>query len=142
MLNTLCICIEYRSLAPVLQLLLLKQLYLVLPTLAAEAVVQLQVNQRQMAIDFKSHNAYYVLIQLVVLGERIKLHRRKSMPTYHVPVWDVLWGHDGRHGQARPWGTAPADVMAHFTKCLEACKRRTNLYRSCCLRRQVTGLSL
>ena len=112
---------NYRSLSPVLQLLLLKQLYLVLPTLAAEAVVQLQVNQRQMAIDFKSHNAYYVLIQSVVLGERIKLHRRKSMPAYHVPVWDVLWGHDGRHGQARPWGTAPADSMAHFAKCLEAC---------------------
>jgi hypothetical protein len=114
--------IEYRSLSPVLQLLLLKQLYLVLPTLAAEAVLLLQVDQRKMAIDFKSHNAYHVLIQAVVLGERIKPYRRRTMPDYHVPVWDILWGHDGRHGQVNLWSPA-ADLVQHFQKCLEVCQR-------------------
>lgn len=116
---------DYSALSPVLQLLLLKQLYLVLPTLAAEAVVHLRVNQRQMAIDYKSHNAYHVLIQSVVLGERIKPHRIRTMPAYHVPVWDVLWGLDGRHGQlCRDWHhpQAAAGVMTHFTHCINMCK--------------------
>lgn len=112
---------RYRSLSSVLQLLLLKQLYTVLPPLAAEAVVQLNVDERQMAADFKSHNAYHVLIRAVVLGERIKPQRRKTMPDYHVPVWDILWGHDGRHRQ-RGQGKIPVeDYMTVFRQKVQAC---------------------
>ncbi|KAI2496654.1 hypothetical protein MHU86_17857 [Fragilaria crotonensis] len=117
---------EFRSLSPVLQLLLTKQLYLVLPTLAAEAVAQVQFDRRQMAIDFKSHNAYHVLIQAVVLGERIKPHRRKTMPDYHVPVWDILWGHHGRHGQTRPLRPAD-DLVEHFRNCLRLCQTSSSI---------------
>ena len=118
---------EFRSLSPVLQLLLTKQLYLVLPTLAAEAVAHVQFDQRRMAVDFKSHNAYHVLIQAVVLGERIKPYRRKTMPDYHIPVWDVLWGHDGRHGQAQPQHAVADKIVEHFRNCLRLCQSNTTI---------------
>jgi hypothetical protein len=92
-----------HALEPVLQLLLTKLLYLTLPHLAAEAVAHLQFdNQHQLAADFKSHWAYYVLITAVVLGERIKPHRRRTLEWYHVPVWDLLWGKDQRRNQSLP----------------------------------------
>jgi hypothetical protein len=118
---------EFTSLSPALQLLLTKQLYLVMPTLAAEAVAQVQFDQRQMAIDFKSHNAYHVLIQAVVLGERIKPHRRMAMADYHVPAWDILWGHDGRHGQTRPLRPAADDIVEHFRNCLRECQTSSSI---------------
>jgi hypothetical protein len=85
---------------PVLQLLLLKLLYQFLPTLAATAVVELQPilehgkSRQILSASHKSHWAYYVLIRSVVLGERIKPHRRWTLPAYHIPVWDVLWDKD------------------------------------------------
>ncbi|MGV2389775.1 MAG UNVERIFIED_CONTAM: hypothetical protein LVR29_20525 [Microcystis novacekii LVE1205-3] len=116
---------EYRSLSTVLQLLLIKQLYLVLPPLAAEAISHVRVDppQRNVATEYKSHNAYHVLIQAVVLGERIKPYRRRTMADYHVPVWDILWGHDGRHGHVNPWSSTADLLVPHLQKCLEDCQR-------------------
>ena len=87
-----------RPLPVVFQLLLIKLLYLILPSLAAEAVVhaRFEAVAVEMATDYKSHWAYYVLIRAVVLGERIKPSRRHTVPYYHVPVWDLLWQLDWR----------------------------------------------
>lgn len=92
---------EFVPLQPVLQLLLVKLLYVTIPALAAEAVVHLHFeNHRALANDFKSHWAYYVMIRAVVLGERIKPHRRLvAADTFHVPVWDFLWNKDQRLGR-------------------------------------------
>ena len=98
-----------------------------LPTLAAEAVAQVQFDQRRMAVDFKSHNAYHVLIQAVVLGERIKPYRRKTMPDYHVPVWDILWGHDGRHGEERPLESTTNEIVEHVRNCLRLCQSSSTI---------------
>jgi len=49
-----------------------------------------------MCIRDRSHFAYYVLIRAVVLGERVKIHRRGTAVPYHVPVWDVVHGVDQR----------------------------------------------
>jgi hypothetical protein len=90
-----------HEMEPVLQLLLTKLLYVTIPHLAAEAVAHLQFdNPHQLAADFKSHWAYYVLITAVVLGERIKPHRRRTLEWYHVPTWDLLWGKDVRRNQS------------------------------------------
>lgn len=88
----------FMALDPVLQLLLVKLSYITVPALAAEAVVHLNFeNPRALANDFKSHWAYHVMIRAVVLGERIKPARRLMLAdSYHVPVWDLLWGKDGR----------------------------------------------
>lgn len=77
----------FLPLEPVLQLLLVKLLYVTSPALAAEAVVHLEFdNTRLLTSDYKSHWAYYVMIRAVVLGERIKPHRRLAMAdTFHVP---------------------------------------------------------
>jgi hypothetical protein len=46
---------------------------------------------------YKSHAAFYALIQALVLGDRsVKPSRRHSVPHYHVPLWDVLHGIDQR----------------------------------------------
>jgi hypothetical protein len=86
------------TLEPVLQLLLVKLLYVTLPALAAEAVARLEFEHpRTLANDYKSHWAYFVLIRAVVLGERIKPHRRLLLgDAYHVPVWDLMWQKDRR----------------------------------------------
>jgi hypothetical protein len=87
----------YRPLPSVLQLLLIKLLYLTLPVLAAEAVAYAKFDEpARLAKDYKSHWAYYVFIQVLVMGERSKPHRRR---TDLVPAWDILWGlhhHRGR----------------------------------------------
>jgi len=49
-----------------------------------------------MARDYKSHWAYYILIRAVILGERVKKHRRGTAVPYHVPVWDIVHGLDQR----------------------------------------------
>mmetsp|Transcript_48078 Transcript_48078/g.145195 ORF Transcript_48078/g.145195 Transcript_48078/m.145195 type:complete len:589 (-) Transcript_48078:23-1789(-) len=103
-----------RPLSPLLQILLLKHLY-VAPIggaflhLSCEAVAHISAAMplssklgRSMAKDFKSHWAYFVLIRAVVLGERVKVHRRGAVP-YHVPVWDIVHGLDNRkfaHGKS------------------------------------------
>ena len=47
-----------------------------------------------MARYYKSHWAYFVFIKSLVLGERIKPHRRRLQTYHHVPLWDRLWGLD------------------------------------------------
>jgi hypothetical protein len=42
-----------------------------------------------MATTHKSHWAFYVFIHKLVLGEKVKMHRREVIP-YHVPVWDIV----------------------------------------------------
>lgn len=86
---------EFVPLEPVLQLLLVKLLYVTIPALAAEAVVHLEFeNPRALANDYKSHWAYFVMIRAVVLGERIKPHRRLSLAqTYAVPGTSMRRNH-------------------------------------------------
>jgi hypothetical protein len=90
---------SFRPLPAVLQLLLIKLLYSVVPSLAAQAVVlgDLDKLEPTMSAEYKSHWAYYVLIRAVVLGERIKPHRRLTLKYYHCPVWDLLFGLDQRN---------------------------------------------
>ena len=95
---------NYLSFPIVLQLLTIKLLYEILPLLAAHAVIFLHKKllrdahiQQEMATLYKSHWAYYVLVRAVLLGERTKVSRRRVMPYYHVPVWDLLYTLDRRH---------------------------------------------
>ena len=102
-----------RVLSPLLQILLLKLLY-VNPLggpflyLATEALYHLSMTtmpldssssdlSKYMAKHYKSHWAYYVLIYKIVFGERIKKHRIQSCNIpYHVPLWDIVHGLDER----------------------------------------------
>lgn len=104
------------------QMLFVKQVYQLIPTLAAEAIAHMEVHKHRISKEYKSHNAYFVLIKAVILGERIKPSRRKTMKQYHVPVWDVLWGHDGRRGVHCRWQPASKDFVGYFRQCLERCK--------------------
>ena len=105
---------QYRTLVPVVQLLCIKLLYLVVPSLAMEATIHLRYQQQQLqrfvnqdmeeqirttkkewdtlSIQYKSHWAYYVFIEALVLGERIKVARRRQMVYQHIALWDRLWG--------------------------------------------------
>lgn len=95
------------SLSHLLQLLLTKILYSApigssFLILACEAIRHLSISLpvssalgRRMAQSHKSHWAYYILIYKVVLGERIKKHRRNVIP-YHYPIWDIIHSLDGR----------------------------------------------
>ena len=96
-----------RQLSPLLQLLLLKLLY-VTPqggpflAIACRAVPHLELKfcldkqlERYMRNNYKSHWAYYILIKAIVLGERIKPSRRAQIQ-YHVPIWDIVFGLDSR----------------------------------------------
>jgi hypothetical protein len=115
---------NFRPLSSVSQLLLLKQLYLFLPTLAIEALVQIRVDERQMAKEFKSHNAYHVLMKAVILGRRIKPSREKSLKHIHIPVWNALWGHDARHQQILRWQPSVEDFNDHLISCLFQCSTK------------------
>jgi hypothetical protein len=87
---------RYRDLSPLLQMLLVKLLYVCgLPTLASQAVAYSEI---PLTRQYKSHHAYFVLIRAVVLGERVKAHRKKS--SWHTAVWDVLWPLAAVHGEA------------------------------------------
>ena len=48
---------------------------------------------KSMAKEYKSHNAYFVFIRYLVLGERMKKHRVGKV-IHHTPVWKVLKGED------------------------------------------------
>lgn len=118
-----------QFLEPVLQLLMTKLLYLTLPHIAAEGVAQLHFDDPiQLAADFKSHWAYYLLIQAVVLGERIKPHRRRTLEWYHVPVWDILWGKDQRRNQTEHVYHPSSLSMntQHIRSILQVCQGYTN----------------
>jgi hypothetical protein len=85
---------QFLPLPCVLQLLLIKLLYLTLPVLAAEAVAYTKFDEPvRLAADYKSHWAYYVFIKALSMGERSKPHRRR---TDLVTAWDILWGLDDR----------------------------------------------
>ena len=97
-----------RLLSPLLKILLLKLLY-VNPIggpflqLACEAVAHISFSMpsnsdigRSMAQYYKSHWAYYILVKALVLGERVKLHRRGTLVPYHTPIWDTVRGFDQR----------------------------------------------
>lgn len=115
---------SYRELPPVSQLLLTKLLYQVIPPLAAEGVTQIEY-PKSMARAYKSHNAYQILIKASVLGERIKPRRIKSLPVYHVPIWDVLFGHNVRLGlPPTPWNMSGQDLKEHFIQCIHHCNTR------------------
>jgi hypothetical protein len=95
----------------VLQLLLIKLLYLTLPVLAAEAVAYTKFDEpARLAADYKSHWAYYVFIRALTMGERSKPHRRR---TDLVNAWDILWGLDHRHSKHHV--IAPADEESDAT---------------------------
>ena len=111
-----------RDFPPLLQILLLKLLY-ASPVggpflqLACEAVPHLALKMlltsplgQQMARDYKSHFAYYILIRAVVLGERVKKHRRGTAVPYHVPVWDAFQGADQREVIAKVQGGSQASA--------------------------------
>jgi len=103
--------LSLQPLPLLLQLVLLKLLYTSSSVggpflrLACQATVHMHSNfnniQRQIPNftewknEYKSHWAYYVLIQSLVMGERIKPHRRSTVP-YHIPIWDIVRGLDER----------------------------------------------
>jgi len=93
---------QYRTLPPVILLLLLKLLYsspisntflqlacISVPYLAARFPPS-SAEGRLLARNYKSHMAYYVFIRYLVLGERVKKHR-KGKVIHHVPVWDNVF---------------------------------------------------
>ena len=110
---------QYRTLPPVLQLLLLKLLYsspiggnclklacIDVPYLAVRYPLSSSVDGRNLARQYKSHWAYYILVRYLVLGERIKEYRRKagsgrSGMRHHIPVWDVVFGLLDEEGEER-----------------------------------------
>jgi len=110
----------FRPLEPVLQMLLLKLLYVTLPSLAIEGMLHsttLESSSKEMAILYKSHHAYYVLLRAVIFGERMKPHRRLTVQHYHVPVWDLVWDQDQRRiGQGQPIQTQIQINQAHTTE--------------------------
>ena len=104
---------QYRTLPPVLQLLLLKLLYsspmggnclklacIAVPYLAVRYPLS-SVDGRTLARQYKSHWAYYILVRYLVLGERIKEYRRKAGGgmRHHIPVWDVVFGLLDEYGE-------------------------------------------
>ena len=97
-----------NQLSPLLQILLLKILYSspigsCFLYLAVESIRHLALSLpissllgRSMAQSHKSHWAYYILIYNVVLGERVKKHRRGKEVPYHFPIWDIVHSLDQR----------------------------------------------
>jgi hypothetical protein len=92
----------YLSLEPVAQLLCLKLLFLVLPSLAIASIPLLQVPEPD--AQYKSHWAYYIFLHSLVVGERIKPARRRQMKYQHIALWDRVWGisPDGSTGISDP----------------------------------------
>eukprot|EP00978_Attheya_sp_CCMP212_P020259 scaffold57759_cov50-Attheya_sp.AAC.2 len=98
-----------RNIPSVVQLLLLKLLYTSPPygcrqvflQLACESVPYMSdtmfLEGKKLAQTHKSHWAYFVMIRAMVLGERVKLHRRGTAIPYHVPIWDQLRSVDHRN---------------------------------------------
>lgn len=137
----LCFWEEQASFPPLLQILLLKLLYASSAggpflRLACSAVPHLAVRMppssplgQRLARDNKSHLAYYVLIRAVVLGERVKKHRRGTAGgvPYHVPVWDVVHGVDQRDGvvaKVVEGAGAPASASAEVAMTASSFSRR------------------
>lgn len=130
-----------------LQLLLLKLLYTsssiggVFLRLACNAATQmhkltstLRCVTPEWKIKYKSHWAYYVFIQSLVIGERIKPHRRSTIGLYHVPLWDIVRGKEERKPLMYPhvssltcesisklWVPSSTDVIQQLAEIIEFC---------------------
>ncbi|GKY95975.1 hypothetical protein MPSEU_000558000 [Mayamaea pseudoterrestris] len=109
-----------RRLFPVvLQTLLIKLLYLTIPSLACELLVHvsplvLEDNKvkANMVVHHKSHMAYMVLIDALVFGSKhalVKPGRRHSLKYFHVPVHDQCHGLDARRDFAFTKGRRQED---------------------------------
>ncbi len=97
-----------RTIPHLLQILLMKLLYSApigsaFLYLACESIRHISISLpvssklgRKFAQTHKSHWAYYILVYKVVLGERIKKHRRGTAVPYHYPVWDIIHALDQR----------------------------------------------
>lgn len=90
----------FQSLSPLLQMLLIKLLYVCMPQLACEAVCHVTIPENNTdsttttpsqtnlpVVNEKSHRAYFVLTRAVALGRRVKPHRKQL----HNPLWDEFW---------------------------------------------------
>ena len=97
-----------KELPFLIQILMLKLLYTsarggAFLALACEACLHLKSTfqlqpqiARQLQRDYKSHWAYYVFIEYLVVGKRVKPHRRGTIVPYHTPVWDIIRHVDDR----------------------------------------------
>ena len=122
---------EIRSFGNLLQILLAKIMYSSpigssFLYLACESIrhlsVQLPLSSpqgRRMARTHKSHWAYYTLMYKVILGERVKKHRRGTAVPYHYPIWDIIHSLDQRK--------FPVDDNIHDSGML---KRQNDLHTS------------
>jgi hypothetical protein len=123
-----------RELSPLLKILALKILYSSAISsssflyLACESLRHLAISLpltsslgRRMAITHKSHWAFYVFIHKLVLGEKVKMHRREVIP-YHVPVWDIVSCLDQRKFHRRCSAravVAPSTIPTHDSTSME-----------------------
>mmetsp|Transcript_5291 Transcript_5291/g.6798 ORF Transcript_5291/g.6798 Transcript_5291/m.6798 type:complete len:499 (+) Transcript_5291:2-1498(+) len=117
-----------RPLTPLLQILLMKLLYIspigssflyiaceavkylsftlpIQPSLSSSSLSKASLQYHQQALllrnKYKSHWAYYLFIYKQVLGTRIKKSKRLNGQTpYHVPVWDIVHGLDCRRNSS------------------------------------------
>lgn len=95
-----------RPFPAVLQTLMTKLLYLLLPGLASHSLLYsappIMDDKRikaEMVQTHKSHMAYFVLIDALVFGSPhalVKPGRRHSLPYFHVPIHDQMFGLDAR----------------------------------------------
>lgn len=92
-----------RDLPPVVKLLLLKLLYCnpiggPFLCLSCDLVESLGSSSTQKKVDalYKSHRAYFIFIDKMIEGWKIKKHRRHTIPYYHVPIRHILSGIDQR----------------------------------------------
>jgi len=126
--------ITARTMSHLLQILLTKILYSApigssFLYLACESIRHLSISLpassalgRRMAQTHKSHWAYYILIYKVVLGERVKKHRRGTAVPYHYPIWDIIHSLDQRknvsghllHESSRNIGGDAIGVVDHL----------------------------
>jgi len=138
---------DVRPLPLLLQLLLLKLLYTsssiggTFLRLACHATTQMQQFTSTLTLvtpewknKYKSHWAYYVFIQSLVIGERIKPHRRSNIGPYHIPLWDIVRGIEERQPPMHPhvsslickststhWNPPSGDVIRHLSEIIEFC---------------------
>jgi len=91
----------FRTLPPVVKLLLLKLLYCnpiggPFLQLSCLSITPLSSTIKRLGFIYKSHWAYFVLIRAMIEGWKVKEYRRDTIVPYHVPVKDLLNGKDER----------------------------------------------
>lgn len=80
---------------------------------------------KRMAKEYKSHNAYFVFIRALVLGERIKKHRVGKV-IHHTPVWDTVFRQID--------GQSEKSLSCYFKEVIRDCRSNESL---CILPRSV-----